>query len=39
MIRSLLAQSTVTDLDAAEDWYTHLFGRAPDARPMPGLLE
>jgi predicted enzyme related to lactoylglutathione lyase len=39
MIRSLQAQSTVTDLDRAEGWYAHLFERVPDARPMPGLLE
>ncbi|WP_410790047.1 VOC family protein [Kribbella sp. C-35] len=38
-ITRVLAQSTVTDLTMAEDWYTRLFGRAPDARPMPGLLE
>lgn len=38
-ITRVLAQSTVTDLAVAEDWYTRLFGRAPDARPMPGLLE
>ncbi|RJQ85557.1 VOC family protein [Amycolatopsis panacis] len=39
MIRRILAQSTVTDLGRAEDWYTRLFGRGPDARPMAGLLE
>lgn len=39
MINRVLAQSTVTDLDVAEDWYARLFERAPDARPMPGLLE
>ncbi len=39
MIHRVLAQSTVSDLDTAEDWYTRLFGRGPDARPMPGLLE
>ncbi|MBB4689072.1 VOC family protein [Amycolatopsis jiangsuensis] len=39
MIRRVLAQSTVTDLGRAEDWYTRLFGRGPDARPMAGLLE
>jgi catechol 2,3-dioxygenase-like lactoylglutathione lyase family enzyme len=39
MISGVLAQSTVTDLESAEDWYSRLFGRAPDARPMPGLLE
>ena len=36
---AVLAQSTVTDLDAAERWYTALLGRAPDERPMDGLLE
>ncbi len=39
MISSVLTHSTVTDLEHAEDWYTRLFGRAPDAAPMPGLLE
>ncbi|MEV8435853.1 VOC family protein [Actinosynnema sp. NPDC051121] len=38
-ITRVLAQSTVADLAVAEDWYTRLFGRQPDARPMPGLLE
>lgn len=38
-IMRILAQSTVADLVVAEDWYTRLFGRQPDARPMPGLLE
>lgn len=39
MIRGVLAHITVADLDRAEDWYQRLLGRAPDARPMPGLLE
>lgn len=39
MIRGVLAQSTVTDLDRAEDWYSRLLGRGPDTRPMTGLLE
>lgn len=34
-----LASLVVTDLARAEDWYAALFGRAPDARPMAGLLE
>ena len=38
-IQRLLAQMTVTDLDAATAWYTALFGRGPDARPMQGLVE
>lgn len=36
---SVLAQSTVRDLRAAEPWYTALLDREPDARPMDGLLE
>lgn len=39
MIRRLLATCTVTDLNHAEQWYTHLLDRRPDARPMPGLIE
>lgn len=35
----LLAQSVVTDLETAERWYSLLFERPPDARPMDGLLE
>jgi predicted enzyme related to lactoylglutathione lyase len=35
----ILAQSTVSDIGAAERWYTALWERGPDARPMPGLLE
>lgn len=39
MIHRLLAGCTVTDSDRAEAWYTRLFDRAPDARPMDGLIE
>lgn len=39
MIRGLLGNCTVTDLARAEEWYTRLLGRGPDARPMTGLLE
>ncbi len=35
----LLAQMTVTSSTDAETRYAKLFGRAPDARPMAGLLE
>jgi catechol 2,3-dioxygenase-like lactoylglutathione lyase family enzyme len=35
----LLSQMAVGDLDRAVDWYARLFGRAPDARPMDGLVE
>ena len=38
-IQRMLAQMTVTDLDAALDWYGKLFDAEPDARPMPGLAE
>ncbi len=39
MIRAVLANVAVTDLDSAEQWYTRLFEREPDARPMSGLIE
>jgi predicted enzyme related to lactoylglutathione lyase len=35
----VLAQATVSDLERAVDWYATLFGRQPDARPMPCLVE
>ncbi len=38
-ITRLLAQMTVADAGTAEAFYTALFGRGPDARPMSGLLE
>lgn len=38
-IERVLAQMTVRDLEAAAGWYTGLFGRGPDARPMDGLVE
>ncbi len=33
------AEMIVTDHDAAVAWYTRLFGRSPDERPMDGLDE
>lgn len=38
-IHRIRAQMTVTDLTVAQAWYQRLFGSAPDARPMEGLLE
>ena len=35
----LLAQSTVSDLDVAHEWYAAVLGREADAAPMDGLLE
>lgn len=39
MIAGILAQCTVSDLRSAEQWYSDLLGRAPDSRPMDGLIE
>ena len=39
VIRRVLANCTVSDLDRAERWYANLFEREPDARPMTGLIE
>ncbi|MGH3726699.1 MAG: VOC family protein [Mycobacterium sp.] len=38
-VQQLLAQMTVSNLGTAVDWYTRLFGRIPDTRPMDGLVE
>lgn len=38
-IEHVLAVAPVTDLEAATDWYTRLFGRAPDNNPMETLVE
>lgn len=35
----IYAQLSCTDLAASVDWYERLFNRAPDARPMDGLVE
>ncbi len=39
MIRGLFAQCTVSDVGQAEEWYSRVFDRGADARPMTGLLE
>lgn len=39
MIRRMLAGCAVADTGPAEEWYTRLFDRSPDARPMSGLIE
>lgn len=38
-ITQVLAHATVSDLEVAEDWYSRLFDRKPDLRPMDGLLQ
>ncbi len=39
MFTRLLANCAVSDAARAEDWYTLLFAREPDTRPMGSLLE
>ncbi|HEY4257638.1 MAG TPA: VOC family protein [Candidatus Udaeobacter sp.] len=38
-VKNILAGIAVTDLEGAEVWYDNLLGRAPDVRPMDGLVE
>lgn len=38
-IDHLLAVVAVSDLQAGREWYSSLFGRAPDNEPMPTLAE
>jgi len=35
----VIAQANVSELDRAVAWYSMLFDRTPDARPMDGLVE
>lgn len=39
MIRGMFAGCIVRDSRRSEQWYSRLFEREPDARPMPGLME
>lgn len=38
-VTHVLAVALVSDQDSAVDWYQRLFGRGPDARPMPSLAD
>ena len=38
-ISNVLASVAVKDLPAAAKWYERVFGRPPDARPMPEVVE
>lgn len=39
MFTGVMANATVKNPKHAQDWYTKLFAREPDATPMAGLLE
>jgi hypothetical protein len=38
-ILQIFAVACVTDLEQSVEWYTRLMGRAPDDRPMEGLVQ
>lgn len=38
-IQGIYATLTATDMERAETFYTTLFGRSPDDRPMDGLIQ
>lgn len=38
-VERIFAHLSCSDLARAVAWYERLFGRAPDARPMDGLVE
>lgn len=38
-IQGLYAAIAATDMQASEAFYTELFGRGPDDRPMDGLIQ
>ena len=38
-IQGVYAALTTANMDRAETFYTHLFGREPDDRPMEGLIQ
>lgn len=38
-IQGIYAVANVVDLEEGEDFYTKLFGRGPDDRPMDGLIQ
>ncbi|MGV3548770.1 VOC family protein [Rhizobium sp.] len=38
-IQGIYAALATADLQKAEEFYTHLFGRAPDDRPMDSLIQ
>ena len=38
-ILGIFAVACVTDMERSVDWYARLLGRAPDDRPMEGLVQ
>lgn len=38
-IQGIYAALATADMERAEAFYTHLFGRAPDDRPMDSLIQ
>ncbi len=38
-LRKIYAHLACRSLSVSRPWFEHLFGRAPDAAPMTGLLE
>ena len=38
-LTAIYANLSCSDLARGIDWFSELFGRGPDARPMPGLAE
>lgn len=38
-LNKIYAQLSCTDIGRSEPWFREIFGRAPDAEPMKGLVE
>jgi hypothetical protein len=38
-ILGIFAVASVTDMERSVEWYARLIGRAPDDRPMAGLVQ
>ncbi|MFD6697936.1 MULTISPECIES: VOC family protein [unclassified Microbacterium] len=38
-VEHVLSVLAVSDIKTANNWYSKLFGRAPDNNPMPNLIE
>jgi len=38
-IHNAIASLAVKDLKSASQWYERLFGRPPDSKPMPEVVE